>query len=83
MKQFVAALKSKMIVTMSKINTKQITIREVLCNQRGSNTVEYLLLAAAAVVLILTVGLPAMKSLFNVDIFPGLQDKVKEIFDFT
>jgi len=66
-----------------KITAHKIAAHEILCNERGSAIVEYACIALVGLVVIVVVILPALKNLFNVDIFPGLTSKVNSILGFS
>jgi|GEM_PF-5441437 len=66
-----------------KMKASRVSARDILCNQRGSGLVEYAGIAAAVLIIIIVVVLPAMKTMFNTDIFPGLTDQIKNIFKFS
>ena len=66
-----------------KISAQKVTAREALCNERGSQLVEYACIALAGLVVIVVVVLPGIKNLFGVDIFPGLTTKVNSILGFS
>lgn len=67
----------------AKCKASQFSAREILCSRNGSGLVEYAGIAAAVLILIVVVILPAMKNMFNVDIFPGLTEAVENIFKFS
>ena len=78
--------KAKAVLMKAKediIKVETTPASDILCEQRGSGLVEYAGIAIVGLVLILVVVLPAMKTMFNVDIFPGLTDKVTSILNFN
>lgn len=58
-------------------------VSDIVCAKNGSDIVEYVAIAGAALVVIVLVVLPGMKNLFNVDIFPGLTDQVSKIYGYN
>jgi len=77
------SVKVRFINQYCKMKAREISAHEVLCNERGSGLVEYVGIALVVLVIIVVVVLPAMKNLFQVDIFPGLTSKVNSILSFT
>lgn len=61
--------------------TAKIT-SEIICSMNG-NIVENLAWIGAILVLIVMVVLPAMKNMFNVNIFPGLTDQIDKIYGYS
>lgn len=76
-------IKNKIQKLIAKTKNQKISIREALCNKRGSGLVEYAGIALVVLVIIVVVVLPAMKTLLNVDVFPGLTSKVQAILNFS
>lgn len=61
-----------------KSKCQPITIREVLCNTRGS--VADIALGLVVSVVVTAIILVALKSLFNVNILPAVTDKITAMF---
>ena len=82
-------LKEKSIQSMRKAQEKvkgralhQTVLQEILCGREGSGILEYVGIGAAALIVIVVIILPGLKSLFGVDIFPGLTSTVDKIFNY-
>ena len=82
-KEKVKKVKSAIRNEAIKMKVSHISTKEILCSRNGSGLVEYAGIAAAVLILIIVVVLPAMKTMFNTDIFPGLTDQIKNIFKFS
>lgn len=62
---------------------REYVLQKIVGNNEGSGIVEYVGIAAASLILIVVVILPSMKSLFGVDVFPGLTSTVNKIFNWS
>lgn len=82
-KEKVKKVKSAIRNEAIKMKASYVSTKEILCSRNGSGLVEYAGIAAAVLILIIVVVLPAMKTMFNTDIFPGLTDQIKNIFKFN
>ena len=81
-------LKEKVNSAAHKIKNGVITMEttsvfDILSERRGSQLVEYAGIALLVLVVIVIVVLPAMKNMFNTDIFPGLTSKIESILSFS
>lgn len=82
-KENVRKVKSAIRNEVVKMKVSHVSAKKILCSRNGSGLVEYAGIAAAVLILIIVVVLPAMKTMFNTDIFPGLTDQIKNIFKFS
>lgn len=74
----VLATKKSISKKLIQMKSRQISIHEVLCNERGG--ILDIALDVVIAVVVAVIILTALKALFNVNILPAVTDKITDMF---